>query len=79
MTDAEKKPVKSIKTDETQPQNTVAEPMVECVAIEGNIGEELVEEVTVEDGAVEETAVAEPEVEEVTVDLLSTKDQDVIF
>ncbi|KAH0827055.1 vacuolar ATP synthase subunit D [Lanmaoa asiatica] len=64
--DAKMKPVKSI----------TAETVTESVTIEGTV-----EEVTVEEDAVEETAVAEPEVEveEATVDLLSTKDTDVIF
>ncbi|KAG8217843.1 vacuolar ATP synthase subunit D [Butyriboletus roseoflavus] len=78
-TDAKKKPVKPIKTAETQSLNTVAETVAEIVAVEGSLIEEVVEEVTAEEGAVEEIAVAEPEVEEVTVDMLSTKDEDVIF
>ncbi|KAF8136736.1 ATP synthase subunit D-domain-containing protein [Boletus edulis] len=69
ITDAQNKPVKSIKTDGTQPQVPVA-------ATEEEVEEEVV---TVEEDAVGETAVAEPEVEEATADLLSTKDEDVIF
>ena len=74
--DAEKQPVKLIKTDETQPQNTEAETVAERVAVEGDV---TFEEVTVEQDAVEETVVAEPEVDEATVNFLSTKDEDVIF
>lgn len=96
----EKKPVKLVKTDETQPLNTEEMTVAENVASEGNV-EVAVQEVTAEedavqedagekdavkedatieeDAAVEETVVAEPEVEEPVVDLLSTKDEDVIF
>ena len=100
--DAEKKPVKSIKADETQPQTTVAVTEAESTAAQENVEvaaeDVLIEEVvieeapveedavkentaenTAEENTVEETVVAEPEVEEATVDLLSTKDEDVIF
>ncbi|KAF8447568.1 ATP synthase subunit D-domain-containing protein [Boletus edulis BED1] len=81
ITDAQNKPVKSIKTDGTQPQVPVAatEEEVEEEVVAEEIAEVADEEVTVEEDAVGETAVAEPEVEEATADLLSTKDEDVIF
>jgi hypothetical protein len=77
--DAERLAMKSIKTDETQPQDTGAVTLVESDVVEGGVVEVAVEEVTVEQDAVEETVVAEPEVEEAPVDFLSTKDEDVIF
>ncbi|KAG6376464.1 ATP synthase subunit D-domain-containing protein [Boletus reticuloceps] len=83
ITDAQNKSVKSTKTDETQPQGPVAatEEEVEEGVVAEESAEVADEEVTVEEDAVGETAVAEPEVEveEATVDLLSTKDEDVIF
>lgn len=77
--DAERQPVKSIKTDETQPQDTETETVAERVAVEGDVDEVTFEEVTAEQDAVEETVVAELEADEATVNFLSTKDEDVIF
>ena len=74
--------VKSIKI-EAHSQDTTTETVAESVVPEATIVEEVAEEpaaeVTAEEDAVEETGVAEPEAVEVTVDLLSTKDEDVIF
>lgn len=80
-TDAEKKPVAPVKIDETKSRNAEVETAAESVVPEGTIVEEVAGEAPVQvvADAVEETAVTEPEVEDVTVDLLNTKDEDVIF
>lgn len=79
IADAEKQPVKSVKIDETQPENAVAVTAAESVAAEESVVEVVIEEVTSQEDAVEETAVTEPEDGEASADLLSTKDVDVIF
>lgn len=81
-TDAKKKPVKSIKTDETRSQNPVVETVAESDAaegtdveedqvVEGTVAEEVVEEVTVEEDkkdVVEEDTAEDDAVEEDTVE-----------
>ncbi|KAG9318816.1 ATP synthase subunit D-domain-containing protein [Chiua virens] len=79
---AENKPVKSVKIDETQPKDTVAVSVVETTTaeeavIEEVVIEEVVKGVAVDGDGAEDVTLAEPE--EPTVDLLSTKDEDVIF
>lgn len=80
-TDTEKKPMKSIKTHEIQPQDAF-ENVAESVLVE-EIAIKEVEEVIVEEAAdeyaVDETVIEGPEAEEAAVDLLGTKDEDVIF